>query len=98
MARLFQAHGAEVLFSTGLGGLTMGCNHQRDLKCFPRCALPPSHPSTIVWGLCVGQIAGSHALLALPRSLGGGEVLFLTCRHRENSASTALCMASQSPS
>jgi hypothetical protein len=54
MARLFQDHGAEVLFSTGLGGLTMICNHQRDLKCFPRCALPPSHPSKILGLWCVG--------------------------------------------
>src|SRR5581483_7478309 len=34
----------------------------------------------------------------LPRSLGEGYHLFLTCRHREKSASTALCMGSQLPS
>src|SRR5437879_12879093 len=49
MARLFQNYGAEVLFSTGRGGLTILCNDHRDLKCFQPCALPPSHLSRFLW-------------------------------------------------
>jgi len=77
MARLFQNYRAEVLFSTGRGGLTIPSNDQRDLKCFPCCIRPSSHTSSILgWGVSA-QIADSHALVRLPRSLGGGKVLFL---------------------
>src|SRR6202011_221844 len=65
------------------------------LRC---CALPPRpyHDVALLQPSC--RIACLHAFVPLPRSLGGKQVLFLTCKHRERSARTALCMGSPSPS
>ena len=59
--------------------------------------LPPEPLMVVVWAVRADP-AARHGFRQLPRSLGGEYVLFLTCRHREKSARTALCMGLPSPS